>query len=133
MTPSEGGIPGERLMILQMVQDGTISPDEGGRLLETVDRIERAKPAPEPPAPPKPAANVHIQITNANGDRELDLHLPIALVEMGLKLASKVAGDKIAEIPNIRSIAASGFTGTLLDINQGSDRIVISLDADERK
>lgn len=133
MTPSDGGIPGERLMILQMVQDGTISPDEGGRLLETVDRIERATFVPEPPAPPKAVANVHILITNAKGDQELDLHLPIALVEMGLKFASKVAGDKIAEIPNIRTIAASGFTGTLLDINHGTDRIVISLDSDERK
>lgn len=128
MSPEESATQRERFMILQMVQDGTISPDEGSRLLETVDRRERAKPAPEPPAAPKPAKTVHIVITNAKGEKEIDLNLPVALVDMGLNVASKFAGDKLADVPNIRKIAESGFTGKLLDINHKSDRIEISLD-----
>lgn len=118
----------ERFMILQMVQDGTISPDEGGRLLEAMARAERTAPVPEPPAPPKPARTVHIMITNSKGEQEVDLNLPIALVEMGLNVVNKFAGDKLADVPNIRSIAKSGFTGKLLDINHGSDRIEISIE-----
>lgn len=132
MTPP-GELGSERVMILQMVQDGTITTDEGARLLESMDRAQRTQPIPEPPAPPKGASRIHILITNRKGDQELDLHLPIALVEMGLTIASKFAGDRLAEIPNIRSIANSGFTGKLLDINHGEDRIQISLDSDERK
>lgn len=128
MTPPDGAMQNERFMILQMVQDGTISADEGSRLLETVDRLERSKPVHEPPAPPKGARTVHIVITNSKGDKEIDLNLPLALVDMGLNVISKVAGDRIAEVPNIRKIAESGFTGKLLDINQGSDRIEITLE-----
>lgn len=128
MTPPDGAMQSERFMILQMVQDGTISADEGSRLLESVDRLERTQPIPEPPAPPAPPRTVHIAVTNARGEREVDLNLPVALVEMGLKIVSKVAGDKLADIPNIRSIAQSGFSGKLMDINNGSDRIEISIE-----
>lgn len=128
MTPPQSAMERERFMILQMVQDGTISADEGSRLLETVDRLERTNPVPEPKAPPKPARSVHILVTNKNGDKEVDLNLPISLVHMGLNVASRFAGDRLAEIPDIRKIAESGFTGTLLDINQGSDRIIISIE-----
>lgn len=118
----------ERFMILQMIQDGTISTDDGARLLEAMDRAERTQPIPEPPAPPKGPRTVHIVITNSKGEQEIDLNLPLALVDMGLNVASKFAGDKLAEVPNIRKIAESGFTGKLLDINHGSDRIEISLE-----
>lgn len=128
MTPPGGAMQNERFMILQMVQDGTVSADEGSRLLETVDRLERTQPVPKPPVPPKPAKTVHIVITNSKGEREIDLNLPLALVDMGLNIVSKFAGDKFAEVPNIRKIAESGFTGKLLDINQGSDRIEITLE-----
>lgn len=131
MTPPPGTRPeweNERFMILQMVQDGTISPDEAGRLLESMSRAERHQPIPEPPAPPKPSRTVHIVIFNAKGDREVDLSLPIALVDMGLAVVSKVAGDRMADVPNIREIARSGYTGKLLDINHGSDRIEISIE-----
>lgn len=128
MTPPEGSMPNERFMILQMVQDGTISPDEGARLLETVDRLERTRPIPEAPAPPQPSKTVHIVVRNSKGDQEIDLNLPVALVDIGLNVISRFAGDRIAEVPNIRRIAESGFTGKLVDINHGSDRIEISLE-----
>lgn len=118
----------ERFMILQMIQDGTISTDEGARLLEAMDRAERTQTIPVAPDPPKPAHTVHIEITNARGEKEIDLNLPVALVDMGLKVVSRFAGDKLADIPNIRQIAQSGFTGQLLDINHGSDRIRISIE-----
>lgn len=128
MTPPDGTLQDERFMILQMVQDGTISADEGSRLLESVDRLERTQTVPVPPAPPNPPRNVHILITSASGEKEVDLNLPLALVQMGLSIVRRFAGDRIAEIPDIRKIAESGFTGKLLDINQGSDRIEISIE-----
>ena len=128
MTPADDGLKSERFMILQMVQDGTITADEGSRLLESVDRLERTRPVPEPPAEPKSPRSVHIVVTNTKGDKEIDLNVPIALVDMGLNVASKFSGGRLTDVPNIRKIAESGFTGKLLDINHGTDRIEITID-----
>jgi hypothetical protein len=115
-------------MILQMVQDGTISPDEGGRLMEAMARAARINtPPPAPPAPPK-ATNVHILITNRRGEADVDLTLPIGVVDMGLKLASKFAPGRIPDLPEIRNSIRSGFTGKLLDIHNGTDRIEITIE-----
>ncbi len=121
------GIGDEQFMILQMVQDGTISPDEGGRLMEAMARASRVVAPPAPPAPPK-AANVHILITNKRGEADVDLTLPVGVVDMGLKLASKFAPGKIPDLPEIRNSIRSGFTGKLLDIHNGTDRIEITIE-----
>jgi len=121
------GMESEQFIILQMVQDGTITPDEGARLLEAMSRAARVPSPPTPPAPPR-AANVHILITNKKGEAEVDLTLPVAVVDMGLKLASKVAPGKIPDLPEIRNSIRSGFTGKLLDIHNGTDRIEITIE-----
>ena len=117
----------QQFMILQMVQDGTISPDEGGRLLEAMSRASRVAPPPAPPAPPK-SSSVHILVTNNSGEKEIDLNLPVALVDTGIAVISKLFPNRKFEMPNIREIAKSGYTGKLLDINHGTDRIEISID-----
>lgn len=117
----------EQFVILQMVQDGTISADEGGRLLEAMARASRVAPPPPPPAPVKPAT-VHILVTNKNGEKEIDLNLPVALVDTGITVISKLFPNRKFEMPNIKEIAKSGYTGKLLDINHGTDRIEISID-----
>ena len=117
----------KQFMILQMVQDGTISSDEGARLLETMSRVTRSAPPPAPVAPPRPA-NIHILVTNKNGEKEVDLNLPVALVDTGLSIFAKLFPSRKVEIPDIRQIAQSGFKGKLLDINHGTDRIEISID-----
>lgn len=130
MSDHSGTRPGngdEQFVILQMVQDGTISADEGGRLLEAMARASRVAQPPAPVAPPK-VSTVHIVVTNQNGGRELDLNLPIALVDTGLTVFGKLFPSRKFEIPDIRQIANSGFTGKLLDINHGTDRIEISID-----
>ena len=129
MSDHSGTRPGngdEQFVILQMVQDGTISADEGGRLLESMARASRVTPPPAPSPPPGPAS-IHILVTNQNGEREVDLNLPVALVDTGLTLASKLFPGRKFDIPDIRQIAKSGFKGKLLDINHGTDRIEISI------
>ena len=125
--PARAGLDGEQFIILQMVQDGTISADEGARLLEAMSRAQRVAP-PAPPAPPQAPRNVHILVTNSKGEREVDLNLPVSLVQMGLTVASRFAPGKLVDIPDIREIAKSGFTGKLMDINHGNDRIEISIE-----
>lgn len=124
MSPAGDRLKGERFTILQMVQDGTITPDEGARLLEAMDRAERMVSIPAPPAPPK-TKDVRFIVTNANGQNEVDITLPYGLVEMGLNIANKVAPGRVPDTTEIRKSIQSGFTGSLLNIHNGNDRIEI--------
>lgn len=136
MTPlagPNGEMAKERFMILQMVQDGVVSPDEGIRLLEAMDRIERAVPVPAPPVAPVPpsARDVRILIQGKNGENEVDLVLPLSLVEMGLNLARRVAPDKVPDLTEIRKSIQEGFIGTLMNIDNGKEHVEIRIQ--ERK
>jgi len=128
MTPPGSKRPGqesERFMILQMVQDGTITIDEGARLLEAMDRAERTVALPPvPPAPPK-QHDVRILVTSTTGENEIDLVLPLPMVEMGLNLARRFAPDRVPDMTEIRKSIHNGFTGQLMNIENGKNHIQI--------
>ncbi len=129
MTDRPGARPGngdEQFMILQMVQDGTISPDEGGRLMEAMARAARVAPPPPPPAL-EPPRSVHILVTNSRGEQEVDLTLPLGLVEMGLNLANKLAPGRLPDLTEVRRSIRTGYAGKLMDIHNGNDRIEITI------
>src|SRR6476661_6638228 len=82
----------DRLEILRMVENGTVSAEEAARLFEALDRTERATPefgfpgatqpmAPVPPLqpiPPKASRLVRFRVTE--GDQPvLNLALPLGL------------------------------------------------------
>lgn len=126
MTPV-GGLSDERFTILQMVQDGTITPEEGARLLEAMDRIERTA-VPSPPPKPIGPRNVHIKITSADGKDNVDLSLPFGLVDAGLNIARRIAPGKVPDTVEIRKSVEQGFTGKMLNFDSGTDHIEISIE-----
>ena len=130
MIPAPGapeGISAERLEVLRMVEAKTITPDEGARLLESLDRSDRRQ-ARMPPAPSGPR-NVRIQVTES-GKRQadIDIVLPLGLVEMGLVMAQRFAPGRIPDARSIRESIEAGYVGTLLDIQDGEDHIIISIE-----
>lgn len=128
MTPpgeKRAGQENERFMILQMVQDGTITIDEGARLLEAMDRAERTVAIPPAaPAPPK-QHDVRILVTSSTGENEIDLVLPLPMVEMGLSVARRFAPERVPDMTEIRKSIQGGFTGTLMNIENGKSHIQI--------
>lgn len=126
MTPASG-VGDERFTILQMVQDGTITPEDGARLLEAMDRVERTTPLPPPPKPIAPRS-VRVKITNAKGEHDVDLTLPFGLVDAGLNIANRVAPGKVPDLTEIRKSVQQGFTGKLINIDSGGDHIEISIE-----
>lgn len=136
------GLGEERLEILRLVENQTVSAEEAARLLEALDRSDRDQrnqdtvaflPGPPPPAfmgspPAARGRNVRIRITDEDETR-LNLVLPHPLLEAGLKMAKRFAPDHLLEAKEIRESIDEGFEGPILDILDGDQRVEIVVEA----
>lgn len=128
----------DRLEILRMVENGTVSAEEAARLFEALDRTERATPgfgfpagmqqtAPIPPTPPvplQPSRVVRFRVTE--GDQPvLNLALPLGLLDSGVKIAKRFTGDLMVDGGDLRQTVNEGFRGSLLDVNDGDQHVEI--------
>lgn len=145
------GLSEERLEILRLVENQTVTAEEASRLLEALDRSDRDRretvafmpgvpnppPAFNPPgAHPGPRGrNVRIRISDMSEDSEdedrLNLVLPYPLLETGLKMAKRIAPDQMLEAKEIRESIDEGFQGSILDIRDGDQRVQIIVEVPE--
>lgn len=138
MADRPSGLSEERLEILRLVENQTVTAEEAGRLLEALDRSDRSHQAmqptapfmpvsPLPPMPPSPpAGSVRIRITDLASDTiRINLVLPYRLVDSGLKLAKRLAPDHMLEGKDIRRSIEEGYWGPLLDITDDDKRVEI--------
>lgn len=141
-TRESSGLSEERLEILRLVENQTVTAEEAGRLLEALDRSDRSYAAsqataptamfvPAAPAPPMPQRSVRIRITNiASGKPQINLVLPYRLVDSGIKLAKRFAPEHLLDSRDIRRSIDEGFSGPLLDMVDGEQRIEIIVEGD---
>jgi hypothetical protein len=141
------GLGEERLEILRLVENQTVTAEEAARLLEALDRSDRARqdtiafmpgvpPIPQrvfAPPPPRPRGrNVRIRITDTSEDEDtLNLVLPYPLLETGLKMAKRIAPDQMLDAKDIRESIDEGFEGSILDIRDGDQRVQIIVEVPE--
>lgn len=133
------GLGEERLEILRLVENQTVTAEEAARLLEALDRSDRARRdtvafrpgilTPPPMVPPPVARagrgrNVRIRISDED-ETKINLVLPHPLLEAGLKMAKRFAPDHLLDAKDIRESIDEGFEGPLLDIVDGGQRVEI--------
>lgn len=110
----------ERLKILQMIQDGKISPEDGAKLLEALN-----KGATRPPFPPRSpglddARYIRVRVTNLlTGKTKVSVNLPLSLVDAGMNIAANFAPG-VAEADLAEAIR-SGLTGKVIDVIDEED------------
>lgn len=114
----------ERLQILHMVEEGTISPEDAARLLEALDRSDR-KRAQAPPRIVGPR-NIRIRVVGAKTNRaDVDVTLPLGLVNTIVAMANRFAPGRIPDLTDLQHQIDEGFVGPLVDIENGQDRVQI--------
>jgi hypothetical protein len=138
------GLSEERLEILRLVENQTVTAEEAGRLLEALDRSDRRgqsqamtapfTPFPSPPGPPGPpgpaVGSVRIRITDTStGKAKINLVLPSRLVESGIKLAKRIAPDHMLDSREIRRSIEEGYWGPLLDVTDDNQRVEIIVES----
>ncbi|MGB3330609.1 MAG: hypothetical protein WBA46_16735 [Thermomicrobiales bacterium] len=151
---STTGLPEDRLEILRLVENGSMSVEEASRMLELLDRADRitadpvgfsfgnTEPLPPthgftpPPMPMPPGVrpggpaprNVRIRISDEE-KVQLNLVIPFGLIDSGLKLAKRFAPDSLLDSRDIRASIEEGFVGPLLDINDDYQHVEILIEA----
>lgn len=115
----------ERMQILKMIQEGTISAEEGAKLLETLDTGEPVKSG-------KKARWLKIRVTDLKTNKvKVNVNIPMGILNATLRMADWVSSLSInkkedrADIPSFRDIDLSqlvaqamqeGTMGKLVDV-----------------
>jgi hypothetical protein len=112
----------ERLKILQMIQDGKISPADGTKLLEALGRGagRMAAGGRAPAAADTEGRYMRVRVTDTfTGRSKVSVNLPLTLVSAGLGIAAKYVPG-VSEVDIMHAIR-SGVTGKVIDVVDEED------------
>ena len=119
----------ERLEVLRLLEEGTITADEAAALLDALDRAERAAgPPPTDGASPRgaQARQVRIRVTDSRtGRATVNLAFPLGLIKSGLDIAGQFVPEYLPKADAIRESITAGFRGALVDVDDGGQRVEI--------
>lgn len=124
----------ERLKILQMVQEGKITPEDAAQLLEAINAgSAAASPPRRTSAPGDPSEGavglgrkprfLRVRVTDTDSGRpRVNVRLPISMVSVGLKMGSKFAPQvEGLDAEQLMQIIESGELGQIVDVVDDED------------
>jgi hypothetical protein len=105
----------ERLRVLRLVETGTISAEEGARLLA------EAETAPSPTSPverPDKARWMRICVTDlATSQPKVNIRLPASLVDVGLRMGAQfLPGASAAQVAELLKSVTEGRVGKVAEV-----------------
>lgn len=118
----------ERLKILQMIQDGKISPADGAKLLEALTRGSQRAASSRGSAPDE-SRYLRVRVTDTfSGRNKVTVNLPLSLVNAGLGIASKYAPG--LEEQDLLNAIHNGLTGKIVDVRDedGGDHVEVYIE-----
>jgi hypothetical protein len=117
----------ERIRILNMVQEGKISAEEGSQLLSAIDTPSQPTPSPKtpesPPPPDKPGRWFRVKITSTLNDKtRVNVRLPVSLIKVGMKMGAKFSPEvEKIDLDQLTQVIDSGEIGQFVDIYDEED------------
>lgn len=111
----------ERLKILQMIQDGKITADDGAKLLAALSQGSRQRYRTANRTPDSRYMRVRVTDT-FSGKTKVSVNLPLGLVDAGLNIASNFMPDLGATTAEeIGDAIREGLTGKIVDVFDEED------------
>jgi len=110
----------ERIKILDMIQEGKLSVDDGARLLTALDDSPNRRRSV---TRPNPNQFFRVRVTDPDtGKTKVSASLPMTLIDAGLNIASNFTVDVNGiSMDEIREAINSGQTGKILDVISSED------------
>jgi hypothetical protein len=138
----------EKLRVLEMIKDGTLTPDEGLQILNAIEEgnkpmlpvvahvSENSQDKTGAPSDEKPSGTgkkprwLCIHVDDAESGKKVDIKLPIAFAKAAGKFIPKEAQTRMAEkgidldIQSILSMLDSEGLENLIEVTDGDKKIV---------
>ncbi len=113
----------ERMMILKMIEDGTVSADEGARLLSSVDKSTERLPMKSSPRPTGSGKWFRVRVTDTRtGKSKATVSLPMALMDWGLRVGAQFAPEVAnIDLQELSDILKQGMEGKIVDVLDEED------------
>ncbi len=111
----------ERLRILQMIEDGVITAEEGATLLAA---LGESTPKREPPrGAALPPRWLRVRVTDLqSGKHKVNVNIPIGLVDVGLKMGARFAPDMEGfDFAQVAEAIRKGVQGKIIDVEDSED------------
>ena len=119
----------ERMQILKMIEQGTISAKEGAELLRALDKGKSSSYSPEPLKGGSNPRWFRVRVTDlANGRNKVNVNIPIGLVQVGLKMGARFAPEvEGVDFEQIMEAIRNGQQGKIMDVtdDEGGERVEI--------
>ena len=113
----------ERMMILKMIEEGTVSAGEGARLLSSVDRNNEGV-SRKLVSPVKGKGKwFRVKVTNIHtGKNKAIVSLPLALMDWGLRVGAQFAPEVgNLDLGELSDILSQGMEGKIVDVLDEED------------
>jgi hypothetical protein len=119
----------ERMQILNMVAEGTISADEGARLLSALEPGPKKKEAVVSMTAPSKPRWFRVRVTDLeSGKAKVNVNLPMSLVDVGTRMGARFAPElEDVDFEAIIEQIKSGAQGKIIEVedSEGGERVEI--------
>lgn len=111
----------ERLRVLQMLEDGKISPEDATSLLRALGQRQEAGERSRLGGPE--SRYLRIRVTDlASGTGKVNVSLPLGLVSAGLRIAERFAPQsQDIDFQDLEDMIVSGAEGKLVEVMDAED------------
>ncbi len=112
----------ERMRVLQMIQDGVITAQDGARLLDSLERTENKTEAmPETAA--RTAKYFRVRVTDTqSGKTRVNVRLPVSVVNAGVKMGARFSPQvEGLDMQELMRFIRSGTIGKIVDVYDDED------------
>ncbi len=110
----------ERMQILKMIEDGTITADEGAKLLAA---LEEGATRSEQNTPGGQARWMRVRVTDLRtGRAKVNVNLPMGLVSLGVKMGARFAPEmNDIDLDEVIRAIKDGAQGKIVEVEDEED------------
>lgn len=111
----------ERIKILQMLEDGKITPEEAATLLRAMEGGRGGAP--------RAPGYLRIKVTDLDSGRgKVNVTIPLALVSAGLRIAERFAPEfEGFDLRELEEVIVSGAYGKIVEVTDAEDNEMVEI------